>query len=111
MRNADIGLDHLTRTMKGGGAIPRPPVGHRRRRGILFGICLREIYDGINLAIRIYRWEKVIYLWRYPPPEIVKAPEAEDPTVLTEVPVGKVFDVEDMDREPELEKLIEPEDM
>ena len=111
VKNVDIPLDPLTRATKGGGAIPRPPINRRRRRGILFGFCIRDIYDGINIAIRIWRWEKIVYLWRYPKPEFVKAPEMAYPEMLTEVPTGKIFDVEDMDKEPEPIKLIEPEDM
>ena len=107
MRNAGIPLDLQTRVARGGGLLPHP----RRRRGILFGFCLRDVSDGISLALRIMGWEKVIYLLKYPKPEFVKAPEEKDPTLLTEIPVGKIFDVEDMDKEPEEIKLIEPEDM
>jgi len=111
VRNADIGLDPLTRATRGGGAIPHPPVRRRRRRGVLFGICLTDNRNGICLAIRIRGREKIIYLKRYPEPEFVKAPEMAYPEMLTEVPTGKIFDVEDMDKEPEPIKLIDPEDM
>ena len=78
---------------------------------ILFGVCIRRDREGIKIAIRIRRWEKVIYLKKYPEAEPVKAPEMAYPSMLTEMPVGKIFDVGDMDKEPEKIKLIEPEDM
>ena len=78
---------------------------------ILFGICIRKDREGIKLAIRIRRWEKTIYLKKYPDPVYPKAPQMAYPSMLTEKPIGKIFDVEDMDKEPEPIKLIEPEDM
>jgi len=78
---------------------------------ILFGICLRKDRGGIKLVIAIRRWVKIIYLKRYPKPVYAKAPQMPYPSMLTEVPTGKIFDVEDMDKEPEPVKLIEPEDM
>ncbi len=78
---------------------------------ILFGICLWKLSDGIKIAITFRRWELVKYIWKYPAPESVKAPEMAYPAMLTEVPIGKIFDVEDMDKEPEPVKLIEPEDV
>jgi len=93
----------------GGGTASRPPT--KRRRGILFGLCLRDNWDGICLAVRIRHWEKVIYLKRYPEPEFVKAPELPDPSSVAKMPVVKLIEPEDMDKEPEPVKLTEPEDM
>lgn len=78
---------------------------------ILFGVCIRKDRDGIKFVIAIKRWEKVIFLKKYPELVYPKAPEMTYPSMLTEMPTGKVFDVEDMDKEPEKVKLIEPEDM
>ncbi len=79
---------------------------------ILFGICIRKDRDGVNFAIRIRGWEKIIYLKKYPKPEAVKAPEMAYPSMLTEMPMGRVYEPEDIEHgEPEPIKVIEPEDM
>ncbi len=76
---------------------------------------LYEDIDGIK-AFFILRTakhiiDKVIILKRIKR-QVIKAPEQIDPTVLTEVPTGKVYGPEDMNGEPfKPEKLIEPEDM
>lgn len=79
---------------------------------ILFGICIRKDRRGISFSIRIRRWEKVIYLKKYPIPPPVKAPQMAYPSMLAEVPTGKIYGPEDMDSgESFAPKLIEPEDM
>lgn len=69
--------------------------------GIKFVFLLRLSKLNIN-KVKVLRKREV---------KLVKAPELEDPTMLTEVPTGKVIEPEDMDRELELEKPLEPEDM
>ncbi len=82
-----------------------------RGKVILFGIVLRRDRYGINIAIRIKKWEKIMYLYRYP--ILATAPTAvfNDPTDLTEVPTGKVYGPEDMNGVPLKPKLIGVEDM
>jgi len=110
VKNAVTPLDPLTRTMRGGGAIPRPST--RRRGGILFGFCLRRVSDGVNFAFRIKGWEKVIYLRKYPPLPFVKAPEEKDPTVLAEKPNTHALTPEEiMSGDFEQPKWLTPEEI
>ncbi len=79
---------------------------------VLFGICIRKDRDGIRLVITTRRWDKSICLKKYPEPESVKAPEMAYPSMLTKIPTGRIFDTEDIiNGEPQVPKLIEPEDM
>ena len=109
-RNVGIPLDPRTRATKGGGEIPRPSV--RRKTGILFGFCLRRNRKGLCFSIANGQWEKSIYLKKYPMPPLAQAPREAFPSILTEMPTGRVYEPEDIEHgEPEPIKLIEPEDM
>jgi len=78
---------------------------------ILFGFCLIKDRRGIKIAFRVRRWERVRYIWKFHQLPPVKTPKMADPTMLTEVPTGKIFDVEDMDTGIGFEKPLEPEDI
>ena len=77
---------------------------------ILAGVCLYRDSNGLKLAFAFRGREKVILLRRR---EIAfaKAPEMAFPSMLTEKPDVHGLEPEDMDKEPEKVKLIEPEDM
>jgi len=78
---------------------------------VLFGIALRKESIGITFSVKIRRWEKTFYLKKLQLPQPVKAPEMDYPSMLTEKPDVHWMEPEEMDKEPEPIKLIEPEDM